>query len=95
MALGVVLSFVEFQYILCVGSRKVSTYGRATIALFQYILCVGSSFKYLFVNCFLKNFNTSYVSVQVCVIRAEVVFLFNFNTSYVSVQEYFKYMGRC
>ena len=53
-----------FQYILCVGSSKQSSTYEKTLEKFQYILCVGSRLTIYIQTKALKDFNTSYVSVQ-------------------------------
>ena len=53
---------------------------------FQYILCYGSTSLLTRCNIRLKNFNTSYVMVQLKERNDINCILMNFNTSYVMVQ---------
>ncbi len=64
-------SYREFQYIICVGSRRVKQRVVKLLHKFQYIICVGSRLNLRLFCVLLSRFNTSYVSVQVEVIAKE------------------------
>ena len=53
-----------FQYILCYGSTGLIICSSRNNSIFQYILCYGSTKSGTQGVCFKKNFNTSYVTVQ-------------------------------
>ena len=54
----------EFQYILCYGSTGHIQEDKCKFIIFQYILCYGSTFWLLELELSYRNFNTSYVTVQ-------------------------------
>ena len=54
----------RFQYILCCGSTIFIFHKKIPPKIFQYILCCGSTYRLRVSNQNMKNFNTSYVVVQ-------------------------------
>ena len=53
-----------FQYILCYGSTRTVPLCHILKQLFQYILCYGSTLAMSNQNMQMRDFNTSYVTVQ-------------------------------
>ena len=82
----VVQESIEFQYITCIGSSKMTITYRIAKGTFQYITCIGSSHicNRKFINSI--YFNTSHVSVQALKRQNNRIHNRYFNTSHVSVQ---------
>ncbi|SKB25090.1 hypothetical protein SAMN06295997_101136 [Malaciobacter marinus] len=64
----VVWSAVLFQYIICFGSSIFLLQPLSILKTFQYIICFGSSYSCVPLCMLCKNFNTSYVLVQVFIV---------------------------
>ena len=82
--------FSEFQYILCYGSTTQKRQQQLVEIVFQYILCYGSTVKTTYLYLFIKNFNTSYVTVQHLYFLTYSLNNPYFNTSYVTVQPFIR-----